>query len=771
VTTKCSHLDVHRFEIQETRLTIERAAMPATWASPLPFGLGQAKPHHFAGMARALLDNRDQLPLAWRILRDGVCDGCALGTSGLHDWTMDSIHLCMTRLELLRLNTMKALDPRRLADAEPLAGRSSAELRALGRLGVPLLRRRGEPGFHEVSWDAALGLVAERLRAVPPLRTAFYLTSRGIPNETYYVCQKAARLLGTPHVDNAARLCHAASTVALKRALGHGASTGSYRDWIGADLIVFFGSNAPNAQPVTAKYLYYAKQRGAEVAVVNPLREPGLERYWVPSVPRSALFGTRLCDHWFDVDTGGDLAFANGVLKALVERPDGVDRGFIGASTAGFAELEAALAEQDWEMLERTSGTRRAEMLRFAELLRRRPDAIFVWSMGITQHAHGVDTVQAILNLGIARGLTGQRHRGLMPIRGHSGVQGGAEVGAVPVGDRATLERWARVWGFEPPRAAGLSAVDQVEASARGEIDLWWLIGGNFLETVPGEDASRAALTRPGLRIHHDIVLNRAMLEPPSNAVLLLPATTRYEIPGGVTETTTERRIVFSPEIPGRRIREARPEWEVLCEAVRRAFPDRGVLLRFRDTAEIRREIASAVPLYAGIESLARKGDQVQWGGPTLYEAGNFATPDGKARFFAVRPPDRGRAGAAGAMGDGASLLLSTRRGSQFNSMVWRDRDPLTGAERDELLISEEDALRFGLVERERVAVRSEWGTLELSVRLAPIKPGNAEVHWPEGMALLPRARLDPHSREPDYNARVVIEKRGRKDAGLEAEP
>jgi molybdopterin-dependent oxidoreductase alpha subunit len=426
--------------------------------------------------------------------------------------------------------------------------------------------------------------------------------------------------------------------------------------------------------------------------VVNPVREPGLERYWVPSVPTSALFGTRLCDHWFEVDTGGDLAFLNGVLKSLLERPDGVDRAFVDASTAGFADLQAALAEQSWEMLETASGTRRLEMSRFAELLLRRPEAIFVWSMGLTQHAHGVDTVQSLVNLGLVRGLVGRSHRGLTPIRGHSGVQGGGEVGAAPVGDHATLDHWAEVWGFEPPRSAGLSAVDQIEAAARGEIDLWWLIGGNFLETVPGEDACRTALERPELRIHQDIVLNSAMLAPPSSAVLLLPATTRYEIPGGVTETTTERRIVFSPEIPGRRIPLARPEWEVLCEAMQRAFPERAARLSFRDTAEIRREIARAVPLYAGIETLARKGDQVQWGGPTLYEGGRFATPDGKARFFPVTPPRGAGRAAAAAPGNGASLLLSTRRGSQFNSMVWHERDPLTGAGRDEVLVSEEDA-------------------------------------------------------------------------------
>jgi hypothetical protein len=90
----------------------------------LPFGLGETKPHHYRTMARVIWENRDNLEYAWRVLSRGVCDGCALGTSGLSDWTIEGTHLCVVRLELLRLNTMPALDPRRLADcASPLSRR------------------------------------------------------------------------------------------------------------------------------------------------------------------------------------------------------------------------------------------------------------------------------------------------------------------------------------------------------------------------------------------------------------------------------------------------------------------------------------------------------------------------------------------------------------------------------------------------------------------------------------------------------------------------
>ena len=102
------------------------------------FGLQRQKPHHYREMARIVWENRDELPFALRILRDGVCDGCALGTSGLSDWTLPGTHLCMVRLELLRLNTAPSLDPKLLSDVASLRALSSQQLRELGRLPEPM---------------------------------------------------------------------------------------------------------------------------------------------------------------------------------------------------------------------------------------------------------------------------------------------------------------------------------------------------------------------------------------------------------------------------------------------------------------------------------------------------------------------------------------------------------------------------------------------------------------------------------------------------------
>jgi molybdopterin-dependent oxidoreductase alpha subunit len=713
------------------------------------FGLGRQKPHHYREMLRVAWDNRRELPFAWRILRDGVCDGCALGTSGLSDWTMRGTHLCMVRLELMALNTARALETAVLYDVARLAGTTSKALRELGRLPEPMLRRKGERGFSAVSWDEAVDRIATHIRAVDPGRVAFYLTSRGITNEAYYAAQKAARFLGTNHVDNSARLCHAASTAAMKATLGFGASTCSYIDWIGADLLVFFGSNVANNQPVTIKYLHYAKQNGTRIAVVNTFREPGLERYWVPSIPSSALFGTRLADHWFDIGTGGDLAFLIGVLRALIE-DGGVDQEFVRARTRGFeAARETALAA-DWQLLERESGATRDSFRAFARLLVERPKTVLVWSMGLTQHTHGVETIKALVNVGLARGLPGRINSGLVPIRGHSGVQGGAEVGCQPKVDADTAARWRNVWGFDVPATPGWTAPEMVEHSSGGDVDVFWIVGGNFLETLPDPDRSRRALRRPRLRVHHDIVLSSSMLADSDGDVVLLPASTRYEAEGGGTETSTERRIIFSPEIPGRRIGSSRPEWRAFSDVMVRVRPERADEIRFESAAAIRAEIARAVPLYAGIDRLAAKGDQVQWGGRTLYADGRFATPDGKAHFSPVVVRQR-------ALLDSLLFRLSTRRGKQFNSMIQRDIDPLTGARRDDVLMAPIDLDRLSLRDGDSVELRSADGCFRGQVKAASMTPGNIEVHWPEANALLCGTAIDPESLEPDYNTVVTV--------------
>ena len=725
------------------------------WVGWKPNGIGEQKPKHYGAIVQTIWDNRRELPYALRILRKGVCDGCALGVAGFHDWTISGVHLCTTRLDLLKVNTAPAIDDHELADVDALARLDGRRLRELGRLAHPMVRRKGERGFTRVAWDEALDLVADRIRATAPDRVGLYMTARGITNEVYYTSQKALRFIGTNNVDNAARVCHAPSTSALKESIGVAATTCSYRDVIESDLIVLFGSDVANAQPVFMKYLFLAKQRGARIAVVNPLREPGLERYWVPSNIESAVFGTKIADEFFQVHTGGDVAFVNGVLKQLLGI-GGIDRSFVNEHTTGFDALLGELEDESFDLIEQSSGATRDDMARFARMYAAAGSAVLVWSMGVTQHVSGVDNVRAIVNLGLARGNVGRPGAGLMPIRGHSGVQGGAEMGCYattfPGGEPITADTAAALgaqWGFAVPATPGLTAAAMVDAARLGDLDVLWSSGGNFLDVLPAPDVTRTALERAGLRIHQDIVVSHQMLVEPGEVVVLLPAATRYEQEGGGTSTTTERRVAFSPEIPGPRVGEARSEWRIFADIARRVRPDQAELFGCETAEAIRAEIARVVPAYAGIERLHETGDAIQIGGERLCEGGLFPTADGRARFAVVTPE-------AHDVPEGR-FVLSTRRGKQFNSMVWKDVDPLTGAARDALFVAPADATALGVRDGAEVLVRSQYGEMRAHVHLAPIRPGNVQAFFPEANPLFAPARRDPISGVPDYNAVVEV--------------
>ena len=684
-----------------------------TWVSWRPNGIGLQKPNHWKEMAKVAVENRRHPRYAWKVLKQGACDGCALGVAGFRDWTIDGVHLCTTRLKLLQLNTADALDERRLHDVAALRALSSAELRALGRLAHPMRRRSGEQGFTRVTWESALGSLAGGIKRGGGARTAIYLTSRGITNEVYYVAGKAARAMDVASVDSAARVCHAPSTLGLKDTIGWAATTCSFQDVLETDLVVLIGSNPANNQPVFMKYLHYAKRNGAKVAVVNPYLEPGLDAYWVPSTVESAIFGTKICDLHVPVRPGADVAFCNAVLKVLLQRGQ-VDHAFVESTTDGWPELHDHLERLDLAATCAAAGLTEEQVRAFADLYASSRTAILVWSMGITQHKGAVDSVRAIVNLALARGNVGRDGTGLMPIRGHSGVQGGAEMGAyatalpggIPV-DEANAAKVAAEWGFRIPSEPGLTAPEMIEAAERGDLEVLWSSGGNFLE------------------------------------VLLLPVATRYEQEGGGTETTTERRIVFSPEVTGHRVGEAMSEWRLFADVATRVRPDLAGAFSWASNRALREEIARVVPLYEGIEALERTGDSVQYGGRHFW--------GGRGRFSVVENPTtdvpEGR------------FLVSTRRGKQFNSLIYAAADPLTGAERDDVLMDESDAARLGLAAGDRVVLRSATGELACRVRLAKLPPRTLQVHWPEGQVLIPSGpeHREPGSQVPDYNAVVEV--------------
>ncbi len=710
-----------------------------------PFGLGHQKPHHYLEMANILWENKDNLPYAWRVLNHGVCDGCSLGPRGLRDDTMEGPHLCLSRLRMLRLNTMPAIPDHRFQDVAKLRKMDSRALRKLGRLPYPMMRRPGENAFQRISWNEALELIASRICKADPRRIAFFTTSRGLTNESYYAAAKLARLLRTNNIDNAARLCHAASTVALKHTLGVGASTVSNKDWLNSELLVLMGTNIANNQPVAIKYLYQAKKNGARIVVVNPYREPGLERYWIPSMAASALFGSKLRDDFIPVKPGGDIAFSHGVLKYLIAN-NAVDQNYIDSHTEGWNALQAQVEALNWEEIEASSGLSRSEIESFGKTYAQAKSAIFIWSMGLTQHPQGVENVKSVVNLALARGMMGKPNSGVVPIRGHSGVQGGSECGSVPDTfpggypvNEENAQHFSELWGAEVPSWKGMHCGEMLDA----DLDVFYVVGGNFLETMPDPHYIEERLKQSPLRVHQDILLNSSMLADAGEMTILLPAKTRYEQEGGGTQTSTERRIRYTPEIPGHRIAEARAEWKILCELGKAC----GVDLGFETADEIRQEMDRVMPMYKGISNLKKEGDSFQYGGPLLCNAPGFRGKFSPLDLPVARPVHKDR------------FFVITRRGTQFNSMIYKNRDAITGAAREDVMMAPADVQRLGLRDGDRIELRSDLGTMEANVMASDdVRPGSIQAHWPEANVLIDRF-YQPSSGEPDYNAEVTLRK------------
>jgi molybdopterin-dependent oxidoreductase alpha subunit len=401
-------------------------------------------------------------------------------------------------------------------------------------------------------------------------------------------------------------------------------------------------------------------------------------------------------------------------------------------------------------------------MHEFALLLAKSKSGVFVWSMGLTQHRFGTDNISQVANLAMLRGFLGREHCGVMPIRGHSGVQGSGEMGADPFSlpggdfDAKTTARTEKVWGFELPKWQGDIIGVQLENTLlpdghERKTRLFYTSGGNFLETMPDPDFVKKCLEHVELRVHQDIIFNTSTLVDAKEEVIILPAMTRYEQPGGGTSTSTERMVYFSPEIEGPRIEEARSEWEIYVDLATRVHPNRRHLIEFKDAGHIRDEIAIANPNYDGIQHLKNRGDVFQWGGAWLLEGGVCPTEDGRGNLLPIEIPELRK--------PEGHFYVTTRRGKQFNSMVYNPVDPFNAADRYDVLINAEDARKLSISEGEAIVVYNEYGTFHGRAKYDRVQLGNIAVYWPEGNNLIPKGVYEKHAGIPEYNTAVIVEK------------
>jgi molybdopterin-dependent oxidoreductase alpha subunit len=715
----------------------------------------------------------------WKAMRSkNACKTCALGMGGQRGGMVNELghfpEVCKKSLQAMVADMQGAIrsdfwsrySPRELQQFSP------RELEACGRLVEPVIYTRETGRYTPITWDDALGRIVSKLRSTPPDETFWYFSGRS-SNEAGFLLQLFARLYGTNNVNNCSYYCHQASGVGLASVTGSGTATIQLVDLEHADCVFVIGGNPASNHPRLMRTLLHIRRRGGQVIVINPIVETGLVRFNVPSDIMSLLFGSNIASLYIQPHIGGDLALLTGIAKRIIELGKH-DEAFLNDHCQGWPELKSRLDEVSWDEIIAKSGVSRDEINRIADCYAKSERAVFSWTMGITHHAHGVKNVQAIANLALLRGMVGRVGCGLMPIRGHSNVQGIGSVGVMPKLKDAIFDRLQNHFGVELPTTPGRDTMDCISGADKGELRFGLCLGGNLYGSNPDSKFAAKALGNLEQLVYMSTTLNTGHAFGLAQETIILPVSARDEEPEPTTQESMFNYIRMSDGGPQRHAG-TRSEVEVIaaiaegvfaksngeCRMGNREssnenspFPIRHSPLDWssmRSTSQIRHAIAKIVPGMEQIENIDETKQEFQIGGRTFHSP-QFATPDGRARLHTHDLPElQGTDG-------GEIRLMTLRSEGQFNTVVYEDEDVYRGIDRrDVIMLHPNDLARFGVNDGDLVTIHGPAGSMR-GIRATvfdSIRPGNAAMYYPECNVLVSR-ELDPQSKTPAFKCVIV---------------
>ena len=628
------------------------------------------------------------------------------------------------------------------------------------RLTTPLVRAgRGEP-FRPATWDEALGLVVAAVKRVQsacgPDGVAVF-GGGGLTNEKAYLLGKFARIaLGTSSIDYNGRFCMSSAAAAGTRAFGIDRGLPfPLPDLAAADVILLAGSNAAETMPPFTRWLAEQQARGGSLIVIDPRL--------TPTARRATLH--------LQITPGTDLALANGLLHIAIA--DGrIDADYLAKRTAGFGEVRRVVAQYWPERVERITGVTVAEQRAAVRLLAGEQRAMVLTARGAEQHSKGTDTVTAFINLALALGLPGTEGSGYGCLTGQGNGQGGREHGQkadqLPgyrrIDHPAAREHVAAVWGIDAAAlpGPGRSAFELLDAlGTTGGPHALLVMGSNVAVSAPSAERIARRLAALDFLVVCDLVLS----ETAALADVVLPVAQWAEETGTMTNlegrVLLRRRAVSPP--PG-----VRTDLEVLAALARLLdAPGEWSVAPEQVFDELRRASASGPADYSGItyDRIAAE-DGVFWPCPADGHPGTprmflhqFATPDGRARFFPVehRP-------AAEDIDDEYPVYLTTGRllqhyqsGAQTRRIAaLRDAQPEPFVEMHPDLAA---ACHFD--EGDRIRVVSRRGATDGLVRITETIRADTvfmPFHW-GGKASVNRVTnpaLDPVSKMPEFKVCAV---------------
>jgi molybdopterin-dependent oxidoreductase alpha subunit len=709
----------------------------------------------------------------WQALRSkNACKTCALGMGGQQGGMTNEEgkfpEFCKKSVQAMAADMAGAIRPGFFEEFtfDKLERFSPRQLETAGRITRPLYAGPGDRGYRELSWGEAIDLVAGALRETSPEESYFYLSGRS-SNEAGFLMQLFARAYGTNNVNNCSYFCHQASGTGLGSSIGSGTGTVTLDDLDGCDLIILLGGNPASNHPRFMRTLLETRRRGGKVIVINPICELGLVDFSVPSDMRSLFFGSRMSDEYIQPHIGGDIALLYGVAKAIVGM-NAVDAEFIRTATDEAEAFLAATNALEWETIVARSGVPRERIETIARMYAASKATIFAWTMGMTHHRHGVDNVRMIANLAFLRGMIGRPHAGLLPLRGHSNVQGIGSMGAVPTLREPMVRAIESRYGIRMPEGRGLDTAGCMDRAREGRIRTALHLGGNLYGSAPDPRAGRESFRRIGTVVYLSTTLNTGHAHGRGERTLILPVRARDEEEEPTTQESMFSFVRYSDGGPARHPLEGRDEAglplggpmgevRLLASIAARTMPDSPIDFKaFAQHATVREAIAAIVPGYEPIAELDRTKGEFHVAGRALHEP-RFKTATARGRFHApaIPAPVVGESDAPSA--DRPLALMTIRSEGQFNTVVYEEEDRYRGQERrDIIMMAAEDILERGLKDGDVVTVTSEAGEMPgVTVRILDIRPGNAAMYCPEANVLVPRT-IDPESRTPAFKSVAV---------------
>jgi molybdopterin-dependent oxidoreductase alpha subunit len=416
---------------------------------------------------------------------------------------------------------------------------SDHALEEVGRLTHPLRYEASSDKYVPVKWEQAIAEIGAELKTLEKKSAVFYSSGRA-SLETSYMYALFARMYGNNNLPDSSNMCHESTSVGLPLSIGVPVGTVTLPDFDKTDCLIFIGHNTGVNAPRMLHPLQECAKRGVPIIIFNPLRERGFERFTNPQNPIEMVSGqsTPISSQYHQVQVGGDKAALVGLCKTLFElddaerkdrRPGVIDRAFIAEHTHGFEEFEASVRGHTWPELVLGSGLSRAAMEAAATVYARAKTAIVAYGMGMTQHVNGVENVQMVVNLLLMRGNIGKPGAGVLPIRGHSNVQGQRTVGITEKPELVPVDKLKELYGFDPPTEKGLNCTEATEAIMKGEVRAMVQLGGNLVRSLPDLDRLLPAWRKLRLTVQIETKLNKSCLVH-GEVSFILPCLGRIEV-------------------------------------------------------------------------------------------------------------------------------------------------------------------------------------------------------------------------------------------------